>query len=801
MATDSQDLIARIVELLATSPMPSEVSFVESGKTYSVGGVLTITAPTLTFSSFSASGTSPNHYTGTVTITAASVAIGSLLVAQDLSATYALSDDAADAGDLTLTATDVTLTLSDLATVDAASISIASRLDGTLRELRIGAEDVTATVGNASGPRMTLTGGSLALLTRRDGSADPVMALLATGNVALAGVTGATFTGTGWHFGYNEIDGLAAAPVTVSTGTGSVTLDLADGAHTLDGAGTLTLAGLGSLSGTFAISPTSGTLTVVATDVAASLTAGGAGLGLLHGTGGLTFAAGGVTGTGPGHLALTGDVSLTGVPGLAAAGTINLAVDTAASTFSFAGTGTISIGGVIDLGGSLAVTATGTGANRTVSVAVTSTSPSASGTITLKADGSYSRVRHRGPGPAGADPRCVLQRHGLDGGRQRCGDLHAHGRGPRAHDPGRHRPGRGHHQQGRRVLTITQTASTSDTPVTFFFGDTRGTDAITDDIGLSLVLSHFTALVLPDGALVLRVSGAAALRNVTGVTLGGEFAAAYNPTAVDRVLDGSTIAAQTVSVSGSGVALSLPGVTFTGSLGFVKQGTGDTATLTIDATDLTGVVGTATGTHLALTGGTLHLVKDKDGYTGTAGGAVALVGAPAGIAVSGGLDVAFDATTTTVTVTGLELTLPGFVAAGTATITSTTTTVTVSIDAATPASLDVADGLVHATGIHGTVTLGSGTPVVDLSAASVTVALPGLTISGPLTATSGSGFTLGATGNAATITVAGQSVTGVFAVTRSGGTTTITASNVGLALGRSPPSPAAAARSPSAPRV
>src|SRR4029078_1714536 len=126
-----------------------------------------------------------------------------------------------------------------------------------------------------------------------------------------------------------------AAPVTVSTGTGSVTLDLADGAHTLDGAGTLTLAGLGSLSGTLAISSTSGTLTVAATDVAASLTAGGAGLGLLHGTGGLTFAAGGVTGTRSGHLALTGDVSLTGVPGLAAAGTINLAVDTAASTFSF----------------------------------------------------------------------------------------------------------------------------------------------------------------------------------------------------------------------------------------------------------------------------------------------------------------------------------------------------------------------------------------------------------------------------------------------------------------------------------
>ena len=80
---------------------PSSLTFVRTG-TYTLGGVLTITNPTLTFSGIAVEGSAPGFlYTGSVAITAAGASLGgptALATLGAVSATYTLNRDLPGAG-------------------------------------------------------------------------------------------------------------------------------------------------------------------------------------------------------------------------------------------------------------------------------------------------------------------------------------------------------------------------------------------------------------------------------------------------------------------------------------------------------------------------------------------------------------------------------------------------------------------------------------------------------------------------------------------------------------------------------
>ena len=94
---------------------------------------------------------------------------------------------------------------------------------------------------------------------------------------------------------------------------------------------------------------------------------------------------------------------------------------------------------------------------------------------------------------------------------------------------------------------------------------------------------------------------------VSGVGFTGSLVVAYNPTAGDVTLGSDTVAALTTSVSGT-LTLTVGGASLTGAFTVTREGTGDATVLTIDATGITGSIGTGT-THLTLADGTLHLVR------------------------------------------------------------------------------------------------------------------------------------------------------------------------------------------------
>ena len=140
----------------ASGTPPTAVSFPFTG-TYTIGGVLTLTDPTVTVGDLSFTGT-PTTYTGTLTVSAASISLGSVLTAADFTLSYVLDGDQAAAGDFTLTTGPVTMTFGSLVTVTAGGLVVSSVTTGTVRETRIGATGVTAAVGASGGPQARLTG-------------------------------------------------------------------------------------------------------------------------------------------------------------------------------------------------------------------------------------------------------------------------------------------------------------------------------------------------------------------------------------------------------------------------------------------------------------------------------------------------------------------------------------------------------------------------------------------------------------------------------------------------------------------
>ena len=162
------DLLAAIAQVLAdiasgaVTADPHQVTFTG---TRSLGGVLTISGLSVTFAGLSrqTSGTD-TLWTGEITLTATGATLGTgtatLLSLGAITATYTLSQQVATAGTFSLTAASPHLTLGSMLTADAASVQITTTTTGdtpatTVRELRIAAAGVTATVGGATGPSAT----------------------------------------------------------------------------------------------------------------------------------------------------------------------------------------------------------------------------------------------------------------------------------------------------------------------------------------------------------------------------------------------------------------------------------------------------------------------------------------------------------------------------------------------------------------------------------------------------------------------------------------------------------------------
>ena len=639
-----------------------------------------------------------------------------------------------------------------------------------------------------------------------------------------------------WRFGINELTDLDSAPVEVPTPAGTLTLDLADGTVALAGAGTLTLGTLGTVSGSYAISisanalevtitgasasfkvgsytvaltglggrvtvtaagfdfgatgspvlrgagtlpvgalgtvtgtfelaKTSSGMTLKASNVEVELSAGSASASLTGGTGDLTISTTtGVSGT------LAGTLGLDGVPGLGLGGTVTLTINTGANTFSLVGAGYVRVAGLIDLAGTLTVTRT----TSQISVSVAGAS-SASASLTLSNDGSYSFAVSDLPLslPIAVPGVTLSGKAAVSGGT-------ATGFTMTVTDAKLVTPA----GVVAGTLTITRAGQVLDVTgsgLTVFVGDRRTDDGGADDLGVLVTVSSFAARLLASGAVAFRAEGALEVVGVSGVTFGGTVVASYNPTDGDLTFaNGQVVTALTRSVAGA-LTVALPGsVNLSGTVSITSQGAGDAAVITVEATGVEGQVGTATsGTRMTFTDGSFTLRRDKDGTAVSAAMTVALAGASTDYRLSGTVSITSNGTTTTVTGTGLVITVGPVSVTGGFTISSSGSITTITV---TGARLAV-DGLVEVTGINGSVVIG-GTPavVVTLTATSATATLGPLTLTGGL-AVDTTGIVFGTTGTPAKVTVAGRELFGVFTVKRVAGATVISADKVTVDLG------------------
>ena len=257
-----------------------------------VGGVVDITAPSLTFDVTSSSGTGAGAtFTATVTVTAASATISTAPFTAAfgaVSGSYALTNQTAGEGTLTITLGGPSITVAGLAALSAATAELVSHDDGTTTTTTIGAANVTATVSaGAGGPAVTITSPAFGLVISDPDAAGatPAFALLATGSAALTGLPGVSLSGTGWTVTYDGLGDLSGAnAISVPTGSGTVSVDPAQpngvtgawSSFTDAGAApaTLTVAGQ-ALSGLFTITAGGGQLAIVATDVGLTIGPGG----------------------------------------------------------------------------------------------------------------------------------------------------------------------------------------------------------------------------------------------------------------------------------------------------------------------------------------------------------------------------------------------------------------------------------------------------------------------------------------------------------------------------------------------
>ena len=613
-----------------------------------------------------------------------------------------------------------------------------------------------------------------------EGSDAPKLALLLTGDVAMAGIGGAVLSGSDWRFTLNELDDLDAAPVTVQTGSGDVVLALADGATGLSGQGTLTVGTVATVTGTFSVVSTATALTVTIDAGTAQVGSATQGLTLTGVSGSVTSTSttttiSTVTGTGTltlgdlGHLSgtftvastatgvsvtgsavtarltagsaylsltggtgaldieagevsgtLSGTVGLYGVPGLTLTGTLTLDLDTATDTFELAGPATASLDGLLGLDGTVAIAASGAGDDREIAVTFSGTSTNGtalSGTVVVTADGSFTVDATTELSLPTAIPGVTLTGTATVTVDSSAGTFSV--------------------SVADAVLTTPVGSLSADLTISrsagvltlaldgtgeLFLGDRRAAGDDTDDIGLELTLTDLEVRLLPNGAVAVRAAGTAAVVNAPELVLGGDLVVEYNPTSGALTLDGATVAANTTRVVGTAITFGLGDVRLAGDLTVVRQGTGDDTSVTIDATGVTGSIGGVdgqSGARLTLSAGSLHLELSSAGYALHAGASVQLEDGPADIEVSGAVTIDLaDGAAVTVTGVGLVVHLGPVRAAGDVTVTVTDDVVTLTVAGG---SLDLGDA-VSVDGVTGHVTLGD-IPDVDLSATTATLVL------------------------------------------------------------------------------
>ena len=240
---------------------------------------------------------------------------------------YTLNGQTAGAGTVGVTIANPQITIANFVTLNATSIQVTAQDDGTTTQTELGASGVNATLTAGTGLTLTVSNATLGLVARSAdaGGTAPTFALLSTGNVSLGGAGLVALTGTNWQVEYDALGDLSAAPISVSTGSGTppVTIGFAQptgvtGKWTsIQGTAALTVAGT-ALSGQFVISASGSQLSITASNVGLSL-GGYATVSGGHGT---------VVLSGAGTVADLGVGSLTlNLPDLSPANLTNLAVE------------------------------------------------------------------------------------------------------------------------------------------------------------------------------------------------------------------------------------------------------------------------------------------------------------------------------------------------------------------------------------------------------------------------------------------------------------------------------------------
>ena len=525
----------------------------------------------------------------------------------------------------------------------------------------------------------------------------------------------------------------------------------------------MALGSLGNVTGTFVVARSGSDFSLTVTNLSLQVGAGSVTVAFL-GAGSLAMTSMETTGS------LTGAISLVGVPAVDLSGNLALTL-VSGGTFTFTGTGKLVVASLLDLAGTLTITRTST--NVTIGLSGTG----ASGSLVIGAGGALS-------GTVSAPLSLPVSVPGVTLGGSAAitfgsGALTVTVTNPVLVTPAGSITG--------STLTITKNGDVLDlsaTGMTLFLGDTAS------NIGVQLSTATVSARILSDGSLVLRVSGALSVVGASGLTFGGTTVAEYNPTASDVALGSDTVTALTTRVVGDFTLRIDGGVNLSGHLAVQKQGTGSSTVINLDATGVQGTVGPADGLHMVISGGALHVSKDSTGLHLSMAGDVDFAGTgavplPDDFDFGGSIQVANNGTTTTVTGTGMVLSVGPVSARGTVTVAFDSTAKTLTVTLA-DGSVDVA-GLASATGVGGTIvfhTDNSAGPSVALHANTVTVHLGPATLTGSLDVDSTTGIQFGKT-MAATLAVAGQSFTGAFTAAKDSvtGAVKITASNVGLSFG------------------
>ena len=225
-------------------------------------GVLVIESPTISFTGITGTSAPFSVSVNVSGLVRIDLVVGSRRVAgtATISGTYAVENEALDAGTFSLTLSDLSLTVADVLTLTAASALFAQ--DGD--DVTVTATAATATLAAPGGPALTVTATDLDLLIQENGD---VAFRLAGATAALTGIPQVSATGTGWTLAYNGTGALVAV--------GGVNLAAAVDIEA-SGAATITAAGQTLTATTLTVTRASQALSLVATGVGLVLAVGGA---------------------------------------------------------------------------------------------------------------------------------------------------------------------------------------------------------------------------------------------------------------------------------------------------------------------------------------------------------------------------------------------------------------------------------------------------------------------------------------------------------------------------------------------